>query len=145
MVARDGFARILKKWGDDPKPEAKPVMVGDPLEKPGEKISEKPSDLKDAVRTPASNVQAGAVALATMHSYPVSKLSALEARDQFDQLAHAMEDPEQNPKYTGCLSPIRVRLIRSSGVVHEKMGCRAQVGWPKKVSELTAVWISASL
>jgi hypothetical protein len=40
--------------------------------------------------------------------------------------------------FTGCLYPIRARLIRSDGSVLERQGCRDNSGWPVVVSRMVS-------
>ena len=47
-----------------------------------------------------------------------------------------------DPKFTGCLSPIRVRAIRADRSVLEKIGCRSQDGWPRAVSDAVSEWLA---
>ena len=37
----------------------------------------------------------------------------------------------------GCLSPVRVRLIRADGGITQRQSCRGQAGWPLLASQLT--------
>ena len=37
----------------------------------------------------------------------------------------------------GCLSPVRIRLVRGDGTVTQKQSCRGQPGWPFLVSQMT--------
>lgn len=64
-------------------------------------------------------------------------------RDQMNRLAAAMK--EDTPSFRGCLSPVRIRLVRSNGALVEKAGCRSEKGWPHVASELVEQFMSASL
>lgn len=56
------------------------------------------------------------------------------ARNHINQLAAAVQAGDV--AFEGCLSPVRVRLIRADGAVLEKQGCRSVEGWPKAASEV---------
>ena len=65
------------------------------------------------------------------------------ARDQLSHLATALQGADES--FRGCLSPVRVRMIRADGSLLEKKGCRGQNGWSKAASESVNYFISASL
>ena len=82
-------------------------------------------------RTPASvDVKSGGMAGET-------------ARTHMNMMAAALQGGEET--YRGCLSPVKVRLIRTDGAVLEKQGCRGQMGWPKAASEAVNQFILHSL
>ncbi len=60
------------------------------------------------------------------------ELKGEEARIRLNDLALALDSPEQ--PFEGCLSPVRVRLVRVDGSLIEKLGCRSDQGWPAAVS-----------
>lgn len=65
------------------------------------------------------------------------------AREQMGKLAAALQGVET--PFRGCLSPVRVRLVRADGSLVEKTGCRAIDGWSKAASEAVAQFITASV
>lgn len=65
------------------------------------------------------------------------------ARQRLAHMATSLQGADQT--FKGCLSPLRVRLIRADGAVLEKQGCRGQSGWAKGASEAVSHFISASL
>ncbi len=78
------------------------------------------------LRTPASVEQSG--------------MSANIARDHLSELATALQGPEH--AFSGCLNPIRVRLIRQDGALTEKQGCRGY-GWSRSASEKVDAFTTA--
>lgn len=86
---------------------------------------------------------AASAAVPAPNSNPVSKgITGEAAREQLTQLASAIQGGDIT--FRGCLSPVRVRLIRSDGALLEKHGCRSQEGWPRAVSETVSRFILAS-
>lgn len=77
-------------------------------------------------RVPASVSQAG--------------MTTNVARDHLTELAKNME--EGGTPYSGCLNPIRVRLIRQDGTLTEKQGCRG-FGWARSASEKVNIFLGA--
>lgn len=65
------------------------------------------------------------------------------ARTHMSNLANAIQGGEQ--PFRGCLSPVRVRLVRADGAIVEKQGCRGSVGWPKAASEAVNQFILTTL
>ncbi|MCM2277468.1 MAG: hypothetical protein NDJ89_05280 [Oligoflexia bacterium] len=63
------------------------------------------------------------------------------ARERLTRLAGELQGDE--PSFRGCLSPVRVRLLRSDGALLEKQGCRGTQGWPKAVSDTVSYFISS--
>lgn len=55
------------------------------------------------------------------------------AREVLDNLAKSMS--EETAEFSGCLYPVRVRLVRADGSLLEKAGCRGQKGWPRIASQ----------
>ncbi|MCM2324577.1 MAG: hypothetical protein NDJ90_15060 [Oligoflexia bacterium] len=66
------------------------------------------------------------------------------AREQLTQLAGIVEGSEDLP-FRGCLSPVRVRLVRVDGALVEKQGCRTYRGWPKAVSEAVSQFVASGI
>lgn len=71
------------------------------------------------------------------------RLTTEQARDRLNILAVLMQEQEQ--VFRGCLSPVRVRLIRQDGSIIERQGCRGQVGWSKEASEVVNYFISGGV
>jgi hypothetical protein len=59
-----------------------------------------------------------------------------EVRKALDQLSDAIEEDES--EFSGCLLPIRVRLVRADQSVFERDGCRSDSGWPGVASRLVS-------
>ena len=74
----------------------------------------------DSVRKPASVTE-------------VPSRSSIEARASIAKLGEALEG--ETGESQGCISPIRVRLIREDGSLLEKGGCRSGLGWPAVASQ----------
>jgi hypothetical protein len=51
----------------------------------------------------------------------------------------------EEPAFRGCLSPVRIRLIRANGALIERQGCRGQGGWAKTASETVNRFVTAHL
>ncbi len=45
--------------------------------------------------------------------------------------------------FSGCLYPVRVRLVRSDGALLEKQGCRSQAGWSRSASDAVSYFVTA--
>ncbi len=65
------------------------------------------------------------------------------AREHLAHLATSLQGADQ--AFRGCLSPVRVRLIRADGSLLEKRGCRSQSGWNRVASEAVSNFITATL
>lgn len=70
-------------------------------------------------------------------------LSGEKAREMLTHLHAALQSADT--PYHGCLSPLRVRLVRADGTITEKQGCRSQFGWARATSEATHEFIHAAL
>jgi len=77
-------------------------------------------------RAPASISQAG--------------MSSNIARDHLNELGVAIQGADQ--PFSGCLNPVRVRLVRQDGALTEKQGCRG-FGWTRTASEKVNTFLSA--
>ena len=76
-------------------------------------------------------------------SEPEGKITSESMRAQLAELASAVQNGSS--EFTGCLYPIRVRLVRQDGSLIEKQGCRSQAGWPGPVSRAVASYLESSL
>jgi hypothetical protein len=90
--------------------------------------------------TPRSRDQDGTTAGRTLASLG---MAGENARKQMLQLATAMQG--EDAPFSGCLSPVKVRLISADGAIFEKEGCRGSTGWPKVASESVSGYITAML
>jgi hypothetical protein len=63
------------------------------------------------------------------------------ARQQLAQLATSLLGGDE--PFSGCVMPVRVRLVRQDGAVLDKQGCRSQTGWTRAAGELAATWIAS--
>ncbi|MEK6580270.1 MAG: hypothetical protein AABZ55_13680 [Bdellovibrionota bacterium] len=70
-------------------------------------------------------------------------ISGEVAREHMARLVTAIQAGDT--EFSGCLYPIRVRLIRADGAIVEKHGCRGPVGWAKASSEVVDQFITASV
>ncbi len=84
---------------------------------------------------PADGTTAGR-GLASEPGMPTPKARAL-----FSELATQMQADAQS--FSGCLYPVRVRLIRQDGSVLEKHGCRSHQGWPQAVSKAVSTFLAS--
>jgi hypothetical protein len=91
----------------------------------------------DTSRRPASKTQEHGPG-----SEAAPGITAEAARNHLNQLAGAMQNGDV--AFEGCLSPVRVRLIRTDGAVIEKQGCRSGEGWSRAASEMVHQFILAS-
>ena len=100
-------------------------------------ISVTPSTFEQAIEpdkpeTPGPTVQKRSIASA-------NGITSEQAREQLAHLATEMQGADE--KFSGCLYPVRVRLIRADGGLLEKQGCRGQQGWAKAASETTSYFL----
>jgi len=65
------------------------------------------------------------------------------ARTRFGEIAAALQGAPQS--FRGCLSPVKIRLVRADGALLEKKGCRGHTGWPRVVSEAVNDFVSAAI
>lgn len=70
-------------------------------------------------------------------------LSVEAAREELARFYASLQSREEI--YRGCLSPIRIKLIRADGVLIERQGCRGQTGWPRVASEVVNHLIESSV
>jgi hypothetical protein len=66
-----------------------------------------------------------------------------EARAQLAYMANALQGAQA--PFRGCMSPVRVRMVRSNGGILEKQGCRSELGWSRAVSETVSTFVDASI
>ena len=71
----------------------------------------------------------------------VTGISSEDTRNKLGELA-AQIDSDNARGFAGCLSPVRVRLVRQDSSVFEKEGCRTQRGWPGSVSKMVSYFLS---
>ncbi len=64
-------------------------------------------------------------------------------RDRLADLAAMLDSPDRS--FRGCLSPVRVRLIRSDGAVTERQGCRSQISWTRTASRIFSDFLSMAI
>lgn len=74
----------------------------------------------------------------------IKGLSSDFARERMRYLAGAVLSGN-DPAFKGCLSPVRVRLIRDDGTFIEKTGCRSESGWSKIASDMVEYFMTAKL
>lgn len=65
-----------------------------------------------------------------------------EARAQLAYMANALQGAQA--PFKGCMSPVRIRMIRTNGAIFEKQGCRSELGWSRAVSESVSAFVEAS-
>jgi hypothetical protein len=88
----------------------------------------KDADLEVKNRVPASKAKGG--------------ISAQNVRERLTALADAIDSSEES--FSGCLHPLRVRLVKIDGAVREWQGCRGSEGWSKDASQLTSELVAAA-
>jgi hypothetical protein len=89
-------------------------------------------------RAPAQHSPSDIAAAALEGEGSVRKIwKSDELRTRLAAFAEAISDPNA-PLASGCLYPVRVRLLKADGSVLEKAGCRTSKGWPKLASALVA-------
>lgn len=66
------------------------------------------------------------------------------ARGRIQLLSEVMQRSGEQ-SYQGCMSPVRVRLIRADGGVFEKTGCRSDSGWTFAASEAVEYFMTAAI
>jgi hypothetical protein len=114
--------------------------------KPVETAPQAPTpDAKTQDGSIAPRVPASTLAIASQKELlvPVKELPSEAARDILNHLSTAVNTPP--PAFTGCMYPVRVRLVRASGALVEKVSCRSDVGWPRAVSEAVNAFLSGSV
>lgn len=73
-----------------------------------------------------------------------NRLSYGVAKDNLSFLASSVKE-SPDPQFTGCLYPLRLKLVRSNGAVIERNGCRSLQGWPVVFSDVTSRVLTASM
>lgn len=71
------------------------------------------------------------------------QMASEEARELLSHLHTAIQGG--GATFKGCMSPVRVRLVRADGGLVEKQGCRSEIGWARAVSETFNVFVSAAV
>jgi hypothetical protein len=74
---------------------------------------------------------------------PFRNMSSDEARSQLAYLANSLQGAQA--PFRGCMSPVRVRLVRANGSLLERLGCRSELGWSRAVSESVSTFVDASI
>jgi hypothetical protein len=91
-----------------------------------------------SVRVPASSAHK------TLETKPQGRpMTGDEAREQLATLATAVQGA--GTPFAGCMSPVRVRLVRADGGLLEKHGCRSEAGWSRTVSDAVNVFVNAKV
>jgi len=75
--------------------------------------------------------------------FPVStwQMNAGTLLEEFKDLALSGREPAAG--FQGCTFPVKLRMVRTSGMVEELLGCRGAGGWTRRVSEAVERWMSA--
>lgn len=71
-------------------------------------------------------------------------LTADDVREVIARLSTALDGTPPAP-FVGCLSPIRLRLIRADGFRIERQGCRGVAGWPRQASEAASRLVETAM
>lgn len=71
------------------------------------------------------------------------QMSAQEARELLGNLNIALQGAAA--PFKGCMSPVRVRLVRADGALTERQGCRSEIGWARAISETVNIFVGASV
>ncbi|MGK5086633.1 hypothetical protein WDW86_03675 [Bdellovibrionota bacterium FG-2] len=69
-------------------------------------------------------------------------LTSQATRDYLATIATNMQTAA-SADFSGCLYPVRVRLVRSDGALLEKQGCRSQAGWARSAGEAVNYFVTA--
>ncbi len=77
------------------------------------------------------------------NTFPMKGIAIQATRQDLEKLNRALKENE--PEFKGCLTPIRIKLMREDGVVIERQSCRGPVGWPKVASEIVSKYVEHSL
>ena len=99
-----------------------------------------PQDGSVAPRVPASSLS---LAIQTEPLVPRKLLPSETARDLLNQLASSSNNA--TPNFSGCMYPVRMRLVRANGGLVEKTGCRSDVGWPRTMSETVSAFLNGAV
>jgi hypothetical protein len=89
-------------------------------------------------RAPAASALSAAAGARTTR-----KMTSEEARNQLAFLGNALQGAQA--PFRGCMSPVRVRMIRADGGIFERQGCRSELGWSRAVSEAVSTFVDASI
>lgn len=102
--------------------------------------------LTPALRSPdgdANSARQPAGSAASVAASPAAhRMSSEEARTQIAHLVTALQGAQA--PFSGCMYPVRVRLVRADGGLFERQGCRSPLGWSRAVSEAASSFIAAS-
>jgi hypothetical protein len=101
------------------------------------------STAPDHQENPTVSQRVPASALSTAVSPAIHKMTGEEAREQLAQLSTALQGAQA--PFRGCMSPVRVRLVRADGALLEKQGCRSEMGWSRAVSDSVSSFMNASI
>ncbi len=156
-VAGAGCLSMQSQTSLDPNASAQPfVEARIEYPGPGEKwagptsfmvsIQAKDAGQAQIAITPAIFTPAGEAPTTTGRApaSPVQKgLSSTSARALIAHLGTAVQVP--TVAFQGCLSPVRVRLVRADKSVVEKQGCRSDTGWPRVASDTVSQVITAAI
>lgn len=115
------------------KEEMAVIKIAQPAFQGDEGILPKNSAIPLNVRRPASGQNVGQNV----------GMTGEVARNQLNLLASAIQSGDVS--FQGCLSPLRVRMIRVDGGVIDKQGCRGNEGWPKVVGEAVSQFMAATV
>jgi hypothetical protein len=74
-----------------------------------------------------------------------ARIGATLARESLAELTMAVQAESELATFSGCLFPVRVKLVRADGSVTERSGCRTLTGWPVALSLTTSRVLTASL
>ncbi|MGK5083378.1 hypothetical protein WDW37_08725 [Bdellovibrionota bacterium FG-1] len=97
-----------------------------------------PGDVTVSTRVPASGLNVSA-----QKPTMASPMPSEAAREMLSHMSNALSGA--TTPFKGCMSPVRVRLVRADGALTEKQGCRSDSGWARAISESANVFITASI
>ena len=97
---------------------------------------------KAKVSIPTGIFTSGGHSLKDVHSSSHG-LTIEAAREEMARLNTALKAKE-TPVH-GCLSPVRVKLVRADKAIISRLGCRGQMGWPRVASEMVNHLIQSSI
>lgn len=124
VAAKDDGAAIITMT-----PE---MLTGDAPEQTGPSVTQRVPAASGLSNTIAAHPQIRA-----------ANMTGIQAREHLAHLVVALQGTQA--PFRGCMSPVRVRMVRADGAILERQGCRSELGWSRAVSEMVSTFIEASV
>lgn len=115
------------------------VAIREGAKGPEARVEVSPNVL-EAVNEPEMNTRAPSSLKVT--SQTGHAVSAELARDYLEQFSNYVTENSQS-EFVGCVSPVRVRLVRADGSLTERSGCRGSGRLASGASELVNFFLSS--